>query len=182
MRILSSAAKLMAAGALLAVAACATPTPYQPKDQSGYGFSENRIESNRYSLSFRGNSLTEREQVENALLYRAAELTLQSGYDHFVVVQRGTDAKSSLVADAPTYRSSLYFSYMYYHPRYGWAPWYDPFWADPPNYREITRYEASAEIVMGKGAKPANDPKAFNAREVEANLRGKIVRPAAPAR
>lgn len=168
----------VAAAALLALSACATPTPYQPRDNSGYGFSENRIENNRYTLSFKGNSLTDREQVENSLLYRAAELTLQSGHDYFIVTQRGTDSRSRIVSDGPT-RSPFYFNHFYYAPRYGWRPYYDPFWNDPPNYRQITQYEASAEVAMYKGAKPAGEPRAFNAREVEANLRGKILRPAA---
>ena len=45
----------------------------------GYGFSEQRIEDDRYRITFRGNSSTSRETVENSLLYRAAELTVQTG-------------------------------------------------------------------------------------------------------
>jgi hypothetical protein len=45
------------------------------------------------------------------------------------------------------------------------------------SYREVTRYEAVAEIAMFDGRKPENDPDAFDAREVQANLQGRIVRP-----
>jgi hypothetical protein len=36
--------------------------------------------------------------------------------------------------------------------------------------RQVDRYEASAEIIMGRGPKPAGDPNAFDAREVIANI------------
>ena len=52
----------------------------------------------------------------------------------------------------------------------------DPFW-DDRHYREVTRYEANAEIVMGRGIAP-DDRTAFDAREVVANLGPTIVRPA----
>ena len=34
----------------------------------------------------------------------------------------------------------------------------------------MDRYEASAEIVMGRGPKPAGDPNTFDAREVIDNI------------
>lgn len=45
---------------LLLLAACGTATPYQPA-LDGYGFKEQKIEGNRYRVSFSGNSLTPRE-------------------------------------------------------------------------------------------------------------------------
>ena len=57
------------------------------------------------------------------------------------------------------------------------APPGDPFWNDT-NYREITRYEASAEVLLGRGAKP-DDANAFDARDVVTNLGPRIVRPEA---
>ena len=60
---------------------------------AGYdrGYSEQKIENERYRISFKGNSMTGRETVENYLLFRAAELTLQTGYDTFTIVNRDTD-------------------------------------------------------------------------------------------
>src|SRR3546814_3976294 len=94
--------RLRARGRLLAaigtgtlmLAGCASPTPYQPATGHGFnrtGFSEQRIESNRYMVSFSGNSLTSRETVERYLLFRAAELTVQQGFDHFILVYRNTE-------------------------------------------------------------------------------------------
>lgn len=160
------------------LAACATATPYQPSESEGYGFHEQTIETNRVRITFRGNTLTDRETVETYLLYRAAEITLQNGQDYFVVANRDTEEHSRLRADG--FGPNRYgFSYWAFRPRGGWAPWYDPFWDEPTQYREVTRYEAIAEIAMFSGHKPANDPNAFDAREVQANLQGRVVRPPA---
>lgn len=172
---------LFAAAAGLLLAACATQTPYQPAAGPGnsYGFQEQRIENNRVRITFRGNTLTNRETVETYLLYRAAEVTTQSGFDYFIVANRDTEEHSRLQGvGGPSPRFG--FDYWYFSPRRGWSPWYDPFWAQPQDYREVTRYEAVAEIAMFDGAKPANDPNAFDASDVMRNLEGQIVRPPPP--
>ena len=167
---------IVAAAALLG--ACATSTPYQAQTGSSrYGFQEQTIESNRVRISFRGNSLTERGTVENYMLYRAAETTLERGFDYFIVADRDTEEHSRLQSDVA--RPRFAFDYWYYSPRYGWSPWYDPFWDQPTSYREVTRYEAVAEIAMFHGEKPADNPNAFDARQVQTNLEGQIVRPPA---
>lgn len=169
---------LMLAGLAGLLAACATATPYQPAASDRYGFQEQRIENNRVRITFRGNTMTNRETVETYLLYRAAEVTLESGYDYFIVANRDTEEHSRLQATGP-YRPRFAFDYWYFSPRRGWSPWYDPFWDEPSSYREVTRYEAVAEIAMFRGQKPQNDPDAFDAREVQSNLQGRIVRPPA---
>jgi len=164
----------MVAAAVLA--ACATSTPYQPAQKDGFGFSEQRIESNRYTITFAGNALTERDAVESSLLYRAAELTVKSGFDYFVTASRAVDPKREVYA-APHYGFTPYYSY--YAPRWGWRPIYDPFW-NSQTISEVTRYTATAEIAMFKGQKPAGDVKAFDARDVMANLGPRVTAP--PAR
>lgn len=180
------------AAVALGLAACATPTPYQPvgpgKTASG-GYSEQRVESNRFRVNFQGNSLTSRETVEGYLLYRAAELTVQNGYDWFAIVDRDTDKSSrTYVEPDPMYRP-WYGSYGLWRPawRYygrgygwrGWDPFYgDPFWGDRVDVRTVEKFEASAEIVMQKGAKPEGDVQAFDARAVMENLRSRVQYPA----
>ncbi len=164
-------------GALaLAISACATSTPYGPASQGrGYGFTDQRIEQNRYRITFRGNSVTARETVENALLYRAAELTVDLGYDYFIAVESDTqEQKSYSTTSEPAFYgrygygypfSRPYYGFPYYAYGFGWGqPYYDSY------TREITRYSAVAFIVMYKGEKPADNPQAFDAREVMANL------------
>ena len=93
MRHLLTRPAILAAAAALALSACATATPYQPAGFQGQrgGYAEQRLESNRYRVSFAGNSVTTREQVEMGLLLRSAELTVQDGYDWFSTVNRATD-------------------------------------------------------------------------------------------
>jgi hypothetical protein len=40
--------------------------------------------------------------------------------------------------------------------------------------QSVERFEVAAEILMGRGAKPANDPRGFDARAVIADLRPRI--------
>lgn len=169
---------LIASASALILAACATATPYAPAPEGGMGYAETRIESNRYRVTFSGNSLTDRETVETFLLYRAAELTLQEGYDWFVTASRETDADTRYVAtpDPLSPRFSPYWDpwWRFYRGGY-WSPL--DRWGRDYDVRESTRYEAMAEIVMGRGTKPADDPAAFDAREVVANLGPRVRRP-----
>lgn len=188
---------LSALSALAILGACATATPYQAAGDSQKGYANQQIETNRWMISFAGNSLTDRQTVETYLLYRAAELTDLEGYDYFQVIRRETDEDRRLIAtgyDAfdPFY-SNFYCNYRFYgrhgvlrgYPRswyrrragfHGPFGYHDPFWGSSWDYREVVRYEATSEIIMGKGEKPS-DPSFFNADEVLMNLSGQIVRP-----
>lgn len=190
--------------ALAVLGACATATPYQAANDSDRGYSEQQIENDRFQVQFAGNSLTDRKTVETYLLYRAAELTKQNGYDNFRVVRRDTDANSRLVATdlgySPFY-DNFYCDYRFFGPRaayyrdpfyrsrfrsrsrfhaarYGYGSYYDPFWGGPQEFREVTRYVATAEVLMSSGEKPA-DPAFFSADQVIFNLAGQIARPEA---
>ena len=171
---------LLAMTAALALSACATATPYGPAGQgSRYGYSDMRVDDDRFRVAFAGNSVTSRDQVEMALLLRAAEVTAEAGYDWFSTVNRATDRDVRLqgIPDPFYYdRYSRYWgpSWRYYRRGY-WSPWRDPF-GPSMDIREIDRYEATAEIVVGDGAKPAGDPNAFDAREVIQNLGPRVPR------
>ena len=73
----------------LALAACTTPTVYAPlQSPAGSGFSETKIQDDRWRISFRGGSDAGRERVADLTLLRAAQVTLQQGYDWFRITQR----------------------------------------------------------------------------------------------
>ena len=182
-------ASLALAGLL---SACATATPYQPNipgQATSGGYSEQRVEANRFRVNFAGNSLTSRETVEGYLLYRAAELTVQEGYDWFSIADRNVerDRRTYVERDplySPWYGPSYGYwrpSWRYYGGGFGWRSWDpywgSPFWGDRMDVRTVDKYEASAEIVMSRGAKPTDNPRAFDARAVIENLGPRIVRP-----
>jgi hypothetical protein len=170
----------------LGLSACETATPYQPLAQGSKvsgGFSDQKLEANRFRVTFAGNTLTGRQTVEDYLLYRAAELTIAQGYDWFTAVDRHTSTdKHTYVEPIGPYGGwrpywRWYGGYGSRHWR-GWDPWWgDPFWADSVDVQQVEKFEASAEILLGKGPKPEGDPKAFDARAVMTNLGPKIVRP-----
>ena len=176
--------------------ACATATPYQPASEPGAfdGFSQQMIENDRARISFAGNSLTDRDTVENYLLYRAAETALERGFDWFELQERDTEAKTRVrVTPGPFSAYDPYFGYSFFRPRFGWSrgyryshfrgfhsrrgfgyrgfydPFYDPFF-DDVDVREITKYRATAEVRFGSGGQPADDDRVFDAREVIDNL------------
>lgn len=190
------AALLAAAALALGLAGCATTgsTPYQPASSANAvkgGYSETRLAEDRWSVNFAGNRLTSREQVETFLLYRAAELTLQQGYDWFVIVDKDTKRQVEReVRRDPFYDPWFYRDFSFWRPywRYygrgiGWRSWYpyfgDPFWADRMQERTVERFEATAEIRLGRGPMPNGDVRAFDARTVIARL-GPQVRPPQP--
>ena len=175
------------AAASLTLAGCQTATTYHPATGHGFnreGFSDQRIEGNRFQVSFSGNSVTARDTVERYLLYRAAELTVQNGFDNFVLVDRDTDKRTRTYVTSDPFRPGPYgywgVSWRYHRPGFGWGL-YDPFWGDPWgrdfDVNTIDKYEAHAEIVMGRGAPRPGNVHAFDAHEVLRNLGPTIVTP-----
>lgn len=74
-------------------AACAAvgPAAYGPAGEDNFGYSETRIEDDRYRVVYRGSGGMPPEIVEDYALRRAAELTLASDFDWFRVVARSMD-------------------------------------------------------------------------------------------
>jgi hypothetical protein len=145
------------------LAGCGTPTPYQAATD-GFGYSDQQLENNRFRVSFAGNSLTRRGTVQDYLLYRAAELTLEHHHDYFTIVNQNLE------------RSTAYQGTGYNN--FGFWPW-RPGWIGPSNYAAypVDSYTAFADIVMGDGPKPAGNLNSFNARDVIHSLGPTIVRP-----
>lgn len=149
---------LIGAIALLALAACATePTVYGPAaSNTATGYREQRIENERYRVTFRANPDLKQAQVEDLAMRRAAEITLAQGYQWFHVVTRATDlvggdrgggTSVGLGGSSGSYGSSVGVGIGF-------------------NLSGDTRrYETVLEILLGRGEKPA-DPNAYNAQQV----------------
>jgi len=183
------------AASTLMVAGCATETTYRPATGQGFsrtGYSDRQIEPGRVLVSFAGNSVTSRDTVERYLFFRAAELTLQSGYDYFVMADRDTNLQSRTYSTGGGFGGGFGYggfggywgpSWRYHGAGFGWRSW-DPFlgggfgpWGNDFDVRTIDRYEATAEIVMRKGPIPRDNIRAFDARKVVDTIGPSVILP-----
>jgi hypothetical protein len=188
----------IASGALL-VAGCATETTYRPATGQGFnrqGFSERQIEPGRFLVTFSGNSATSRDTVERYLFFRSAELTLQQGFDYFVMADRDTDRQTRTYT-TPGLGGGPWgyggFAGGYWGPswRYygrgfggygrglGWSPWYGGGFGAFNDFdiQTVDRFEATAEVVMRRGPIPRDNLRAFDARRVVETIGPSVVLP-----
>jgi hypothetical protein len=133
---------LIAGIAVALLAACSTlPPEYRPKSPTGtVGFNEMRLAPDQYRVEFSGSTTSSRREVENRLTQRAAEVTLQSGYTHFVINVRDTEVNTTRVAG---FVPDNYLHGPYYFPR-------ARRWSNIPLAFEglQTNYVATADIAM----------------------------------
>ncbi|WP_182977785.1 CC0125/CC1285 family lipoprotein [Gluconacetobacter asukensis] len=164
----------IAAIALLGlVAACTNPTPYQPATEEGEGYTTQQIETNRFRVSFQGNSVTSRQTVDTYMLYRCAEVTLENGYNYFVIVNRAVDKNTAYEGYGDNLAWGWGGGWGWRHGGAGFGPW----GGTGMNYTEpVNSYDAIADIVLYRGTKPANDPYAYDAREVVTAIGPTIMR------
>lgn len=150
---------IMAAALAVAVVADARAetTYYQPAavSRAHHGYAETQLGANRVRVTFAGNAETDRETVETYLLFRVAELTLQRGYDYFVVADHNVEASTEYAASGPPM----------------------PPIAPPRRYREVTSYTAMSDVIMHRGVAPTTNANTYDARVLHANLAWRISRP-----
>lgn len=151
--------RLLGALAFVVLAACATPaTVYGPATAGdGTGYREQRIENDRYRVTFRANADLKPPQVEDMAMRRAAEITQQSGAQWFTVVTRSTDLVGGqntpsgpsvgIGGSSGSYGSSMGVGLGF------------TFGSD------TRQYETTMEILLGRGEKPAS-PNAYDAAQV----------------
>jgi len=132
-------------------AGCATQPTYQARSEdSRYGYAEMLVQPNRIRVSYNGDTMTPRETVETYLLYRAAETTLEHGFDYFAIVAHDADEDSRVE--------------MMGRPRFGGI-----------SYREISNHTAMAEIVMFQGDEAPPIANIYDARQVQQSLQSRII-------
>jgi hypothetical protein len=161
-------------GMAVLLVGCMTPAAYAPRRPGEItGYTDREIAPGRWRITFTGNSVTPREQVEDYLLLRAAEVTLAEGGTHFMFDTRDTRAATRYYADpiGPSFGGYWgggwgWGGYWGFRPRWG----YDPF-GPPVMISSTTRYEAYAEIVILRPGQQANERTAIDARAVVTNMR-----------
>lgn len=180
----------------LAMAGCAAPSPpappvYGAARADGPGYADRRFEARRHRVSYRGDRRTDRETVEAYLLFRAAELTLAEGHDHFRILRQDVTPEITHYGARPGVGVGFGVG--------GWSsrrhdrrsgrrhgsglgvgvgfPLGDPYgYPAGAVARSSTRWEAVAEIVLYPGPKPADAIDAYDARDVILNLRDTVRR------
>ncbi len=151
----------------LALSACASLAPYGPQQSAGgQGFNEQRIESDRFRVTYNGVGAV--GPVADRALLRAAQLTVDQGYDWFEVTQRWIDGRPD---SAGGVRPSV--SIGAGSGRYGgWSTsgvgvglGFDLSGPQPTS--------TTLEIVMGRGQRP-DRPNAYDARGVQDAIRNRL--------
>jgi hypothetical protein len=171
--------KMAATVALLALAGCATPTAYGPAGPyQTDGYTDRQLTDTRWRVTFTGNSVTPRDQVEDYLMLRAAEVTLDSGHNYFRFDTRDTQTQTRTTA----------FSSGYYGPGAFWgrgwgfgSRWggYYPYggyfgggfgYGGGMDIITTNRYQAYAEIVVLTDDEARNEPRSVDAKSVVQHL------------
>lgn len=147
----------------LALSACASLAPYGAQQgPNGQGFSEQRIESNRYRVSYNGVGAAGR--VADWALLRAADLTTEQGYDWFEVTQSWTDGRPG---GAGGVRPSVSIG--------GGSSRYGGYSASGVgvgvglNFSGPQPTSTTLEVLLGRGQKP-DRPNAYDARSVQGSI------------
>ena len=154
----------IAAAAVFALSACATLAPYGPQSgPDGQGYAEQRIESNRFRVTYNGVGAP--GPVADMALLRAAELTRAEGYDWFEVTRRWIDGRPD---SAGGLRPSV--SVGAGSGRYGGYSASGVGVGVGLNFSGPSPTSTTLEVVMGRGPRP-DRPNAYDARGVQDSLR-----------
>ena len=94
-----------------------TVNQYHAKNYQGIGYSEYRLESDRFVVTYRGNRRADPEDVRQFALKRAAEVTTNYGYRYFIVELERDLSKSTLVKST---REEVHFIKDF------WSGWINP--------------------------------------------------------
>ena len=154
----------------LSLAACASLAPYGPqRGPGGQGFSEQRIESDRFRVTYTG--VVARGPVADLALLRAAELTLEQGYDWFEVTQRYIDGRPD---SAGGVRPSVSVGFGTTSGRYGGYRYSGSGTGVGVGLNFSGRSPTSTVLEVRLGRRPQPDQgEVYDAREVRANLSGR---------
>ena len=155
-----SLAPALAVATVFSLSACKSePTAYAPRTPGRpNGYTDQQLTSNRYRVTFSGNSATDQQQVEDYLLLRAAQVTINAGNSWFMFDTRTTQAKTTYVSNFT-----------------GWPSWhgYGWYWHSWPRIGEytatsqpVTRYQAYAEIILLTDEQANDEAHAINAHEI----------------
>jgi hypothetical protein len=160
----------------LMLAACASAPAYSPaQSASGMGYTDQRIENDRFRVTFRGAPRMSSGDVHDYALMRAAQVTIENGGDWFEVVTADTDADAkrrySIESDYDT-RFVVHRSCNITGCTSRLVPVTVRTEYETVEMRTI--YEHAMEIRIGTGAKLAGAPKIYDARDTFSTISARL--------
>jgi len=146
--------KLALICSVFVLSACSTP--YGKYGLLG-GYTDKRIDENTFSISVDANGYTSKQTASMHAFYRAAELTVENGFDFFVIVDTADDSRSmAMTAPGTSYTTvNSYGSTAYARTT-----------RTPGMVVPIRFPNSTLTIKALKGAKPEDNPNAYDARSV----------------
>lgn len=166
---------LIALPSLLLVATTGCFTSYRAAtlNSDGVGYGETRVKPTVWSVYYQGSPYSDRDWVEAALLYRAAELVLENGFDSFILLDTNTSSrtKSFRFGGGSTSSVTRVGNEVQIHET-----------RQPGSTVNQVAFRARALIQGTRGAVREDDLSAFDARETLRLLKPRIENPQLPAR
>lgn len=162
--------RLLIAAASFGLAACATVAPPYTAAATplGQGYSEQRIENDRYFVTYRAGQPADAALLQDYALLRAAELTLASGREWFWVDRRSLDESDA--RSGPSVSVGVGSGSWSGNTRVGVGVGASfPIGAAGGQ----RAHAATVEIRFGEGAKP-DDPNAYDANSISLNIRSRL--------
>ena len=160
------------------LSACAGPTRYHARTLNGEGYSQVQLDPKQYEVSYTANSLTSRTKVKQFLLYRAAEIALETRHENFIVFDKDSelgDLPLSREERGPRYR---HHDFEHHHLWFGKGISSEEFETSTLSFSPTELYTASIMVLVYSDAdQPPITGKPFNAREVIELLGPSVSRP-----
>lgn len=157
---------------LILLAGCGQPTSYHPSD-ADTGYVDRSLGEGRWEVSFTANALTSQQRLKQYLLYRAAEITLDTGNDGFVVLDehpgRGRLSGIKVEGDAPRRPYEFEHNHLWFDSR-SFVEGYTT-----TVYEPTSRYTGTIVFRVFKG-EPPPEGAVFDAREIIRTLGPKVFR------
>lgn len=162
--------------ALFILGACASVPAYSPAASAdAVGYTDQRIENDRWRVSYRGDTRMSSGDVQDYALMRAAQVTLENGGDWFEIVTADTDADAKR-----RYTTETDYQTQYAVQRscgvLGCSSRLVP--VTTRTDREVvdtrTVYEHAIEFRIGQGQKLEGSPSMYDAQDTFTTLRARL--------
>ncbi len=159
---------MIAVSLLLFSAGCATG--YHRQGWTGGGYSESQLQEDTFRVSFKGNAFVDKEKAQDYLLLKCAEITLDHGFDYFIILgeEDSTAVSSYTTPTNISTQSTSYGTGTYTQHTTGNATITggDTYYFSKPR--------STCIIKCFKGKKPNDLPNAFTAYQLIGYLKDKV--------